>query len=99
MIKAVFTLAAVFCLALPAMILAETSVHHPQKGTAMKPVVCRVLQEARGKAGEDLAAVLEGDGARLAASNYELAAIVPGDPPIACYRARVDASKLPPGAR
>ena len=58
-----------------------------------KPVVCRVLQEARGKSGEDLAAVVENDGASLAASNYELATIIPGDPPIACYRARVESPR------
>ena len=65
----------------------------------MKPVVCRVLEEGRGKSGEELAAAVERDGARLARSNYELAAILPGDPPIACYRGRVDNGKLPAGAR
>lgn len=98
MIKAVSTAAAVSLLALPAA-LAETSVRRPQTAMMTKPVICRVLQEARGKSGEDLAAVIENDGASLAASNYELATIVPGDPPIACYRSRVDPSKLRRGAR
>jgi len=99
MIKAVSTTAAVFFLTLPAEIFAETSVRRQQTAMMTKPVVCRVLQEARGKNGEDLAAVIESDGASLAASNYELATIVPGDPPIACYRSRVDPSKLRRGAR
>lgn len=99
MIKAVSTAAAVCLLALPAALLAETSVRRPQTAMMTKPVICRVLQEARGKSGEDLAAVIENDGASLAASNYELATIVPGDPPIACYRSRVDPSKLRRGAR
>ncbi|TMA10876.1 MAG: hypothetical protein E6J86_14645 [Deltaproteobacteria bacterium] len=97
--KAVSTAAAVFLLELPAALLAETSVRRPQTAMMTKPVVCRVLQEARGKSGEDLAAVVENDGASLAASNYELPTIIPGDPPIACYRARVDPSKLRRGAR
>ncbi len=98
MIKAVSTAAAVFFLALPAEVFAETSVRR-QTAMMTKPVVCRILQEARGKSGEDLAAVIESDGASLAASNYELATIVPGDPPIACYRSRVDPSKLRRGVR
>lgn len=65
----------------------------------MKPVVCRVLEEGRGKSGEELAAAVERDGARLSRSNYELAAILPGDPPIACYRGRVGSEKVPAGAR
>jgi hypothetical protein len=71
----------------------------PQTGTMMKPVVCRVVDEARGKSGEEVAAAIERDGALLARSNYDLAAIVPGDPPIACYRARIAIGKLPAGAR
>jgi hypothetical protein len=71
----------------------------PQTGTMMKPVVCRPVEEGRGKTGEDLAAAIERDGALLARSNYDLAAILPGDPPIACYRARIAIGKLPAGAR
>ncbi len=70
-----------------------------QTGMMMKPVVCRAVAEARGKAGDELAGALERDAARLASSNYDLVAILPGDPPIACYRSRVDPSKLPRGAR
>ena len=94
MIKATLGL---LCLAVPAALLAQTSVRRSQ--TMMKPVICKVVEEGRGKAGAELAAVLEADGARLAQSNYELAAIVPGDPPIACYRGRADAARLPRGAR
>ena len=83
------------------VVLAKDAKMASRLQTAMmtKPVVCSVLQEARGKSGEDLAAVVENDGASLAASNYELPTIIPGDPPIACYRARVDPSKLRRGAR
>ena len=91
--------AALLSLIAPAALFARAAGPRPQTGTMMKPVVCRVVEEARGKSGEELAGALERDGARLAASNYELAAIVPGDPPIACYRGRVDPSKLPRGAR
>lgn len=99
MVKAVSTAAAVLFVALSAEVFAETSVRRLQTAMMTKPVVCRVLQEARGKSGEDLATVIESDGANLAASNYELATIVPGDPPIACYRSRLDPSKLRRGAR
>lgn len=97
MVKAVLIPAVLLCLALPAALLAETSVRRQQ--TMMKPVICRVVEEARGKHSEELAAALEADGARLAQSNYELAALLPGDPPIACYRGRADPAKLPRGAR
>ena len=56
MIKEVSTTAAVFFLALPAEVFAETSVRRQQTAMMTKPVVCRVLQEARGKSGEDLVA-------------------------------------------
>jgi hypothetical protein len=65
----------------------------------MKPVVCRVIEEGRGKSGQELANLLEREGSRFAASNYQLAAILPGDPPIACYRSAADPGKLPKGAR
>jgi hypothetical protein len=99
MIRVVLRAAALLCIASPAALSAEAPVRRPQTGTMMKPVVCRVLEEGRGKSGEQLASVVERDGARLALSNYELAAILPGDPPIACYRGRVDPGRLPPGAR
>jgi hypothetical protein len=97
MMKAFLLTSLACCLALPASVLAETPVRRSQ--TAMKPVICRVVEEARGKRAEELASALEADGARLAQSNYELAAVIPGDPPIACYRGRGDPSKLPRGAR
>ena len=66
---------------------------------AMKPVVCRVVDEAKGKSGAELATVLEQLAATFTRSNYALAALLPGDPPIACFRSLSDPSKLPPGAR
>jgi hypothetical protein len=99
MIRTVLRAAALFCIASPAALAADAPIRRPQTGTLMKPVVCRVLEEGRGKSGEELAVAVERDGARLARSNYELAAILPGDPPIACYRGRVDSEKLPAGAR
>lgn len=69
------------------------------RGTAMKPVVCRVVEEAKGKTGAELAEALERAGAEFARANYALSAVLPGDPPIACFTARVDSSRLPIGAR
>lgn len=71
----------------------------PQMGMTVKPVVCRVLTQAQGKSGRELAEVIEQDGAQMSASNYQLATVVAVDPPIACYQSRADASKLPRGAR
>jgi len=36
---------------------------------------------------------------QFARTNYTLAALLPGDPPIACFRSLSDPSKLPIGAR
>ena len=71
----------------------------PMGRTAMKQVVCRVVDEARGKTGAELAQVLEAEAARFAKSNYALSALLPGDPPIACYRSLSDPANLPRGAR
>ena len=99
MSKGFLSCAVTSLLAFAAPLRAATPVRRPQTGMAMKPVICRVVNEARGKAGEDLAAALESDAVRMAASNYDLAAIAPTEPPIACYRSRADPSKLPRGAR
>lgn len=72
----------------------------PVRGmTAMKPVVCRTIEEAKGKTGAELAQAIEVEVMRFNASNYELSALLPGDPPIACFRSMADSSKLPRGAR
>jgi hypothetical protein len=72
----------------------------PVRGmTAMKPVVCKVVDGAQGKTGAELAQAIEAEVMRFNASNYALSALLPGDPPIACFRSMADASKLPRGAR
>jgi hypothetical protein len=71
----------------------------PTGMTAMKTVVCKALDDARGKQGAELAQAIEAEVARFARSNYALTALLPGDPPIACFRSMVDNSNLPRGAR
>lgn len=66
---------------------------------AMKPVVCVAVETAKGKTGQELANEIEQKAMQLAHANYALAALLPGDPPIACFRSLVDSSKLPMGAR
>jgi hypothetical protein len=66
-------------------------------GTAVKPVVCRAVTEARGKAGQELAQALERDAIELTSNGYVLAGLLPGDPPVACYRH--EGSPPKPGAR
>jgi hypothetical protein len=73
--------------------------HVRHGGMAVKPVVCRVVPEAQGKAGQELANAIEGMAAQFHRSNYRLAALLPGDPPIACFSSNSDPSKLPMGAR
>ena len=72
---------------------------HPTGMTAMKTVVCRQIDEAKGKTGAELAQVIEAEAARFAKSNYRLSALLPGDPPIACFHSMVDSSNLPRGAK
>ena len=79
------------------MLLLAAPVVHGQ--TAMKSVVCKAVEEAKGKTGAELAQALEVVGAQFARANYVLAGLLPGDPPIACFTSRSDASKLPMGAR
>ena len=55
-------------------------------GTAVKPVVCRAVADARGKSGQELAQAVERDAIELTSNGYVLAALLPGDPPVACYR-------------
>jgi hypothetical protein len=71
----------------------------PVAGMAMKPVVCRAVDEAKGKSGEELAQAIEQFSVPFVKGNYALAALLPGDPPIACFRSLSDPSKLPMGAR
>jgi hypothetical protein len=84
------TLALLFLLAAPL---------RPTGMTAMKSVVCKTVDDAKGKAGAELAQAIETEAARFARSNYALAALLPGDPPIACFRTMVDPGSLPRGAR
>ncbi len=67
--------------------------------TAMKPVVCKPVEAARGKSGAELAQAIEAEAANFARSNYVMTALLPGDPPIACFHSMADSSKLPRGAR
>jgi hypothetical protein len=68
-------------------------------GMAVKPVVCQPVEEARGKSGAELAQAVETLALQFARTNYALAALLPGDPPIACFRSLSDPGKLPMGAR
>ena len=67
--------------------------------TAMKSVVCRAVEEGKGKSGQELAESIEKLAVQFTRANYQLAAILPGDPPIACFQAKGDGNKLPPGAK
>ena len=71
----------------------------PLGATAMKSVVCKPIEEAKGKSGADLAQAIEAEAAKFARANYVLAGLLPGDPPIACFRSNADSSQLPRGAR
>jgi hypothetical protein len=66
---------------------------------AVKPVVCRTVENGRGKTGQELADAIEAIAATFDRQNYALSALLPGDPPIACFTSRADSSKLPRGAR
>lgn len=72
---------------------------HPMGMTAMKQVVCKTVDDARGKSGAELAQLIEAEAAKFARSNYALTALLPGDPPIACFRSLADPANLPRGAR
>jgi len=69
----------------------------PVGATMVKPVVCNLVEKAGTS--QDLAAAIEQLGARYSRSNYALVAVVPGDPPVACFQSRTDFTKLPIGAR
>ena len=71
----------------------------PMGMTAMKTVVCKPVDDAKGKAGTDLAGAIESEAAKFAKANYRLSALLPGDPPIACFHSLGDSSQLPRGAR
>jgi hypothetical protein len=64
----------------------EAAETHPGQGTAVKPVICRAVDGAQGKTGPELAQAVERDALELATQGYELAALLPGDRPVACYR-------------
>lgn len=81
------------------VVLLAAPIGRPMGATAMKSVVCKPVDEAKGKSGAELAQAIEQEAARFAKSNYALAALLPGDPPIACFRSLVDNANLPRGAR
>lgn len=58
-------------------------------------VVCREIVEARGKRGAQVAAAIEELAARFARADYVLAALLPGDPPIACFRGTAESGRPP----
>ena len=66
---------------------------------AMKPVVCRLVDKAKGKEGQALASAVEMQALEMHGHNYGLVGLLPGEPPIACYRSLTDPSTLPMGAR
>src|SRR5207245_10191032 len=80
----------VFLLELPAALLAESSVRRPQTAMMTQPVVCRVLQEARGRSGAVLAGVVVAGGPRRQATNSERGTRSPGAAPLDCLRAGGD---------
>ena len=82
-------------LAIIALLLAQPL----KSGMAVKPVACRVVEEAKGKSGAELAQAVETLALQYTRTNYVLAALLPGDPPIACFRSLSDPSKLPMGAK
>lgn len=61
--------------------------------------MCRPVEEAKGKSGAELAQAIEQIGAQFSRDNYQLVALLPGDPPIACFTSRSDRNKLPTGAK
>ena len=71
---------------------------HPAGATAMKSVVCKPIDAAKGQSGADLAQAIEAEVTRFARANYALSALLAADPPIACFRSMAD-RKLPRGAR
>jgi hypothetical protein len=81
------------------VVLLAAPTGRPMGMTAMKSVVCKPVEEAKGKSGAELAQIIESEAARFAKANYALAALLPGDPPIACFRSLVDNANLPRGAR
>ena len=71
----------------------------PAGATAMKTVVCKPIDAAKGQSGAELAQAIEAEAARFARANYALSALLAGDPPIACFRSMAGDGKLPRGAR
>jgi hypothetical protein len=68
-------------------------------GMAMKTIVCRSLEEAKGKSGAELAQAIEEKVMEFHRANYRLTGLMHSDPPIACFHSETDVSKLPKGAR
>ena len=81
------------------LLLLAAPLGRPMGMTAMKTVVCKAVDDAKGKSGAELAQAIEAEAAKFAHANYRLSALLPGDPPIACFHSMADSSKLPRGAR
>jgi hypothetical protein len=62
----------------------------PIQGTRMKAIVCKPLESARGKTGVELANAIEAEVTRFADAKYVLTGLLPGDPPIGCFRGAAD---------
>ena len=92
-------LALLICLSLPCLAQDKKPTGRPMGGMAMKPVVCKAIEEGRGKTGQDLANAIEEEVMKFSRSSYVLTALLAGETPIACFRSTVDNSKLPMGAR
>ena len=60
-----------------------------------RAVVCREVVEARGKSRAQVAEAIEELAARFARADYVLAALLPGEPPIACFRGTAESSRPP----
>jgi hypothetical protein len=66
---------------------------------AMKPVVCRAIDEAKGKSGAELADAIEQKVLEFHRANYRLSGLMHADPPVACFHSNTDPTSLPRGAR
>lgn len=83
---------------IPLLLLLAGPIRPPAE-MAVKPVLCKTVDGARGKAGEELAQAVEAEALAMLRQNYELRALLPGDPPVACFQSRARARDLRPGAR
>lgn len=83
---------------MPLLLLLAGPIRPPAE-MAVKPVICKTVEAARGKSGAELAQAVEAEALAMIRQNYELRALLPGDPPVACFQTRARPGALPPGAR